>query len=407
MKRDASGARVGNFRAWGPWGVAALFLLWQVDFQFTYGFFADTIQQEFRLTAFETASISLAYLLAYGLMQLPAGLLLDRFGARHVLPVAAAFSVLSVFLFSAAQGFWTLMGTRILAGAFMAFVFPATGKIARTRLPVHRFALAMAIADTCFGIGAMSAVFIPVLFTDMPWRLLMQGQAFLGLGLGFVVSVTLFLTKPDHAPPQVPGRIKDSIVESLKRPLVRLGIGLYIWGAGLILGFGGYWNVKLQEACGCTAAEISTLELGLFSGLTVGMLLAGILGGRVQRLRSIVRTSTSLTLVLITVTLWVSTTASTEQLLLLMVALGLLIGSCSLSFAVAGLGLPAGQTATVVAIVNAGGCLSGAVMQGLPIWLGDGSASFSTISITYFGVAVFGVWIAWRIPFLETPPEPA
>ncbi|MDG2271038.1 MAG: MFS transporter, partial [Halioglobus sp.] len=222
MTREASECRPGNFRAWWPWCAAVLFLLWQVDFQFAYGFFAESIQHEFTLTAFETASISLAYLLAYGLMQLPAGLLLDRFGARRVLPIAAGFSVLSVFLFSAAQGFWTLLGTRILAGGFMAFVFPGTGKIARNRLPVHHFALAMAIADMCFGIGAISAVFIPAFFEDTPWRLLMQGQALLGLGLGVLLWVTLFFTKPVHMPSREAGGTKHSIVDSLKRPLVRL-----------------------------------------------------------------------------------------------------------------------------------------------------------------------------------------
>jgi len=135
------------------------------------------------------------------------------------------------------------------------------------------------------------------------------------------------------------------------------------------------------------------------------MLLAGILGGRVERLRGIFRISTTLTLVLITVTLAVSRTASTDQLIILMVALGLLIGTSSLSFAVACLGLPANHAATVVAMVNAGGCLSGALLQALPIWLGEGDATFSTISITYFGIAIFGVWIAWRIPRLTNPPE--
>jgi len=135
------------------------------------------------------------------------------------------------------------------------------------------------------------------------------------------------------------------------------------------------------------------------------MLVAGILGGRVERLRGIFRISTTLTLILIAVTLGVSTTASTDQLLILMIALGLLIGTCSLSFAVACLGLPAKHAATVVAIVNAGGCLSGAFLQALPIWLGEGNATFSTISITYFGIAIFGVWIAWRMPRLTNPPE--
>ncbi len=57
----------------------------------------------------------------------------------------------------------------------------------------------------------------------------------------------------------------------------------------------------------------------------------------------------------------------------------------------------------MVAIVNAGGCLSGALLQALPIWLGKGAASLSTVSITYLGIAAFGVWIAWRLPAVEEP----
>ena len=398
MKEDTSETEPRNFVVWWPWCVAVLFLLWQVDFQFAYSFFDDTIEREFNLTSFETASISLAYLLAYGLMQLPAGLMLDRFGARRLLPIAAGLSALSVFLFSQADGFLMLLSARILAGTFMAFVFPGTGKIARNRLPARRFALAMALADMCFGVGAISAVFVPTLFSDISWRMLMQGQALLGLALGLFLWATLFFTKPDGSPPHEPGEVKRAIWDSLRRPLVRKGIGLSVWGAGLTFGFGGYWNVKIQEACGCTSDEISTLEVGLFSGLAVGMLVAGLLGARSERWRVILRTSTTLTLILMAATLWLSARASMDVLLVLMVGLGLLFGSCSLAFAVAAFGLPSNQSATVVAIVNAGGCLSGALLQALPIWLGKGSASFLTVSITYLGIAAFGVWIAWRLP---------
>ena len=124
---------------------------------------------------------------------------------------------------------------------------------------------------------------------------------------------------------------------------------------------------------------------------------------RASRWRVILRTSTILTLVLMAVTLWVSAIASMGQLLSLMVALGFLFGTCSLGFAVAAFGLPLRQSATVVAIVNAGGCLSGALLQALPIWLGKGAASLSTVSITYLGIAAFGVWVAWRLPAVEEP----
>ena len=96
--------------------------------------------------------------------------------------------------------------------------------------------------------------------------------------------------------------------------------------------------------------------------------------------------------------LWVSPVASVTVLWLLMAGLGFCLGACSLSFAVAVSGLPVGQGGTVVALVNAAGCLSGALFQELPIWLGWGKASVLGVSIVYLGVALFGVLVSWRMP---------
>ena len=96
MSTDGSNAMPRGLRAWWPWGVTVLFVLWQVDFQFIYGFVAEPIQKELNLTASQAAAISSVYLLSYGLMQLPAGWLLDRLSIRWLLPLMAAFSALSV-----------------------------------------------------------------------------------------------------------------------------------------------------------------------------------------------------------------------------------------------------------------------------------------------------------------------
>ena len=81
MREPEAGITSESRHGWWQWGVTILFLLWQVAFQFAYGFFAEPIQAEFSLTAAEAAAVSSVYLLAYGLMQVPAGLLLDRFTA--------------------------------------------------------------------------------------------------------------------------------------------------------------------------------------------------------------------------------------------------------------------------------------------------------------------------------------
>ncbi|MFP6640449.1 MAG: MFS transporter, partial [Myxococcota bacterium] len=263
MSTDGSSAMLRGLRAWWPWGVTVLFVLWQVDFQFIYGFVAEPIQKELGLTASQAAAVSSVYLLSYGLMQLPAGWLLDRFSIRWLLPLMAAFSALSVFFFARSEDYSDLLWGRIMAGTFMAFAFPASGKIARMRLPANRFALAMALADMCFGVGAVLAGGLPGLFGDVEWRELMRWLGAIGLGLSILVWISLGGVGKEQSTFQPENLERGSVIQLLRRRSVFLGLLLYIWGAGLTFGFGGYWNLKLQESCGCTAPQVSEISTGL------------------------------------------------------------------------------------------------------------------------------------------------
>lgn len=398
MKADAANAPVQGLRAWWPWCATVLFVLWQVDFQFIYGFVAEPIQKELDLTASQAAAVSSVYLFSYGLMQLPAGWLLDRFSLRWLLPLMAVCSALSVFFFARSDNYFDLLLGRVMAGTFMAFAFPASGKIARIRLPANRFPLAMALADMCFGVGAVLAGGLPGLFGDVSWREIMRWLGLLGLGLSILVWVSLRGVGKEASTFQPDNMERGSIIQLLKRRPVFLGLLLYVWGAGLTFGFGGYWNLKLQESCGCTAPQVSEISTGLFAGLAIGMLLAGIFGGKAEHWRPILKSGTSLAFILLAMTLGISSVASVEVLVVIMVGLGMVLGTCSLSFAVAVHELPTRQAATVVALVNAGGCLSGALLQELPVWIGGGTATLMTVSISYLSVAILGILAAYRLP---------
>ena len=93
----------GGLRRWWPWVATIVFLLWQVDFQFAYGFAADPIQKELDLSSFEASMVAAVYLVTYGLMQIPAGLLVDRYGVAWLLPLMGALAAGSVLMFAQAR----------------------------------------------------------------------------------------------------------------------------------------------------------------------------------------------------------------------------------------------------------------------------------------------------------------
>ena len=147
-----------------------------------------------------------------------------------------------------------------------------------------------------------------------------------------------------------------------------------------------------------SSGAVSALSTALFAGLAGGMLLAGVLSGSESRRRATLRVGAGVALVLLVVVLWVSPRASFEELLPLMLGLGAALGVGALSFAVAVDGIPTHQSGTVVAIVNAAGCLGGAVLQELPIWLGGGEDSFRAMYIVYVAVAVEGFALTFALP---------
>ena len=394
---------VEGFAAWLPWLLGFLFLLWQVCFQFVYAFLADPIQAHFKLTSFEAASLVSVYLLAYGLMQIPAGIAVDRFGVRWLLPAVGLGGAVFVALFGIATDYTQLVASRLLAGVFMAFVFPAMGKIARRRLPPRRFALAMALADMCFGAGAVIASGLVAWVAPEAWRSLVLGQAAVGAALALVLLVGLAPLREGSASDWETASAWKSIRTALGQRQLLLGLCIYVWGAGLTFGFGGYWNVKLQESCGCTAPQVSELSTALFGGLAVGMLAAGLAGGQSSRLRPILITGSISSLVGVAALLAFSSMVSLVVMSALNFFVGVALGTCSLAFAVAAQGVPARQAATVVAIVNAGGCLAGALFQELPVWLGGGTATLTSVAVVYVSVALFGVVATFFLPRKPSP----
>lgn len=71
---------------------------------------------QFALGPGELGLLAGSYFASFALMQLPMGVLLDRFGVRIVLVVSLTIAALSCFLFAVAQSFEGLFGARLLTG---------------------------------------------------------------------------------------------------------------------------------------------------------------------------------------------------------------------------------------------------------------------------------------------------
>jgi MFS transporter, ACS family, D-galactonate transporter len=136
----------------------------------------------FRLTDPDRGLLNSAFFWTYGLLQIPAGFLVDRFGPKW--PLSAG--VLVWCLFSAACGLantvWMLLGLRMLLGLGEAVVTPAGLRWIRDHIEEPRRGMATGIffAGSKYG-PAVAAPLAAVLIKQHGWRSMFIDQGLAGL----------------------------------------------------------------------------------------------------------------------------------------------------------------------------------------------------------------------------------
>ncbi|MBB4908738.1 MFS transporter [Actinophytocola algeriensis] len=105
---------------------------------------APSIGRELGLSLASLQWISIAYMLPYAGLLLPAGRLLDRFGRRRLVMAGCAVFAAGAVLGGVARSPELLLAARVVQGVAAAFVVPGTLSLIRTELPERRRATAIA-----------------------------------------------------------------------------------------------------------------------------------------------------------------------------------------------------------------------------------------------------------------------
>jgi MFS family permease len=154
------------------------------------------VAKEFDLSPIQLGYVLSSFLWTYFLLNLPAGLISDRFGARR----SAAFSVTlwsaATALTGATFSLWYLIATRMLMGIGEAFGFPVGNRAIREWAPRKERGFATAIFSSGQAFGtAITSITTAWLITVAGWRL-----AFILLGvLGFVWAAIWWVFYQDPA----------------------------------------------------------------------------------------------------------------------------------------------------------------------------------------------------------------
>lgn len=121
----------------------------------------DALQASFGISAVMFGYLSSAYNWTYALLQLPSGLLLDRFGVRRIGIISTIIWSVASFAAAISTGVAGLFGARFLLGVGEAPTFPANAKATGYWFPKNERSLATAVFDSAAKFA--SAIGIPLL----------------------------------------------------------------------------------------------------------------------------------------------------------------------------------------------------------------------------------------------------
>lgn len=166
---------------WFMWGCGALFYFYEFLVQVSPNVMAAELMRDFNFTGNRLGVLSSIYFWAYALMQIPAGILLDKLGPHRLLAVASATLAVGCLLFADAHNFSIALIARFLIGLGSSFAVIGCMKLATNWFPPNRFALLLGLTIT---VGMTGAIFgerpLRQFIEWYDWRTCMNALSILG-----------------------------------------------------------------------------------------------------------------------------------------------------------------------------------------------------------------------------------
>jgi MFS family permease len=153
----------------------------------SYPVLAGPVTLELGLTYTQSGLMMTIFAIFYALMQVPSGILSDKFGGGRVIALSTLVMGLSCLGFGFSSSFGTALFSRLMIGAGAGFILPASTKLLSSSFPERDLDGAMGIFGSAFGIGFI------VSFAAIPWIL---GASNWRMGAVFTGILTLAVAVP-------------------------------------------------------------------------------------------------------------------------------------------------------------------------------------------------------------------
>jgi MFS family permease len=372
------------------WFVALLIYLVAVFHRSSLAVAGLVAADRFHISAAALATFTMLQLLVYAGMQVPVGLMVDRWGSRTVLLCGTVLLTVAQAGFAVASSYGVALVARVFVGMGDAMTFICVLRLVSSWFPARRIPLVTQLTGQLGQLGAVAAA------VPMTWALGHLGwtRAYLiaaSLGVFLAVAAVIVLRDSPRAkhlrgPAMSLAAVRSSLSASWSHPGTRLGFWMHFVtqfsSTALTLLWGYPFFVRGEGRSPGTAGLLLTLMV--VAVMCAGPLLGWLVGAHPWHRSTTVLSVVSTIVVTWTVVLAWPGDAPLWLLVVLVVAVGVGGPASMIGFDVGRTSNPTERFASASGIINQGGFLASLVL-----------------------VVAIGLILDWRTPgdTMTYPPE--
>lgn len=263
---------------WAIWAIAALFYGYEFIHRILPAAMIPELKLAFQVSDTALGTLTAIYFWAYALSQIPAGILIDRFGSRLLLTTACLLVTIGSFLLAYAPNINIAFFSRFLVGIGSAFAFVGCLKLGREWIHADSFPLVVGFTNLCAQVAAiLGNQPLAKLVDDIGWQWTVLFISVIGSFITLALAL-MIRNKTDSVASETPSFKRflsylNKIVHHKQTWLIA------IYGCLLvspIVAFGEFWGIHyLQQKCHLSRPDAALLNSAIFMGIAIGGPLLG------------------------------------------------------------------------------------------------------------------------------------
>ncbi len=264
------------FHAWTIWLLSAAFMFYKYAIEVSPSIMTSTLMETFNINGTALGNLAAAYFYAYLLLQIPAGLLIDKFGPRKITTLSIMCCALGGFIFAKADTLILASLGRFVTGMGAAFAAVNCLKLTAVWFPPRQFAFMTGLMMTLAMLGAVGGQApLSALIELSTWREVMAMISIVGFALAALFWIIVRDASPQRRQEKKLSSDKLPILKSLKRILKNpqsWWLSLYSGFAfAPVMVFGGLWGVSYIKDAYTLSQNLAAQAVSLiFIGFAVG-----------------------------------------------------------------------------------------------------------------------------------------